>query len=87
MDDLVTRLREKWCGHYGMDEKHLVNPDGPEAADALEAQAAELAKLRAELAAARNVVTDAIEIIEEQMPGEFDVWIMVARAALKGPAQ
>jgi hypothetical protein len=40
--------------------------------------------LEAENARLRNALVDAIEIIEEELPGEFDVWIIAARAALKG---
>jgi hypothetical protein len=45
-DDLVKRLRAKWCGYHGLDESHFVNPDGPEAADRIEALNAEVARLR-----------------------------------------
>ena len=45
-DDLIARLRETWCGYYGMDERHLRNPDGDEAADRIEALSAEVERLR-----------------------------------------
>lgn len=44
--DLLDRLRATWCGRSGMEEKHLINMDGPEAADHIEAQAAEIERLR-----------------------------------------
>ena len=45
---LVERLRETWCGRSGMSERHSRNPDGPEAADLIEAQSATIAGLREE---------------------------------------
>jgi len=41
-------------------------------------------KLRLENARLRNVIVDALEIILEKLPGEFDVWVIAASAALKG---
>ncbi len=46
--DLLQRLRAAWCGRHGLDELHLVNPDGDEAADTIEAQAAEIERLKVE---------------------------------------
>lgn len=53
---LLERLRETWCGYYGTDEPHLVNPDGPEAADMLERLCAENAELQERLAVAYELV-------------------------------
>jgi len=58
MDDIVKRLQEKWCGYYGMDETHPVNPDGEDAAAEIEALRRDNADLRAKLA-------DAVEALEE----------------------
>lgn len=49
LEALKARLRETWCGRSGMHDRHEINPDGPEAADAIERLEAENAKLRASL--------------------------------------
>lgn len=58
-DDLLKSLRAKWCGYHGLDESHLVNPDGPEAADRIEAQAAEIERLREALEQITDIEPDA----------------------------
>ena len=45
---------------------------------------ARIEALEAENARLRNVIVDAIEIINDELPGEFDVWVIAASAALKG---
>lgn len=54
-DDLLDRLQATWCGRSGMEEKHLINPDGPEAADRIEAQAAEIERLKCEVKKQRSL--------------------------------
>jgi hypothetical protein len=87
MDDLVKRLRDSFVydqQHYAPDP--LVN----EAADALETQAAEIAKLRAELAGAREAaLEEAAKVADEADRWEGATVSEVATAirALKGPAQ
>lgn len=80
--DLIARLRETWCGYYGMDERHLRNPDGDEAADRIEALTAEVERLR-------EAATYTLEIIrdswgDEQMERGDDQAAKVLRAALEG---
>lgn len=82
-DDLKARLRETWCGHSGMQDRHNVNPDGPEAADRIEALEAEVARLREVSDKALDALFDAVALIGRAMPMHTEALIggerMIAR--------
>ena len=46
-------------------------------------QADRIAALEAEVARLRQILVDAVEIINDQMPGEYPDWEIYARAALQ----
>ncbi len=78
--ELAKRLRASKRNRHGIYGRVLVNPDGPAAADALEALIAEVAAMRAANTEAERKLAEAVELLKQAL-GDMDRRVITAETA------